>query len=494
MSDIADNYYVRLGVSRDATQGEIRRAYREAARKMHPDQNPHTRAPELFLRIQEAYEVLSDPARRESYDSTLPEEDTVDSPVRLSTVYSRSMLARIEEPQLIYVLMELLSNPKVATPENPTLNVSLVLDRSTSMQGMRMDTLKSAARELIRQFRTQDYLSIIAFSDRAEVLVPATRGSDIDKVGSRISLLQAGGGTEIFNGLKEGYFEVTRNLNSSFVNHLVLITDGRTYGDEEACLDLATRAQEDGVTFSALGIGTEWNDAFLDELTSKTGGSTVYVASAEDIQGFLEDKFQGLGEVYAEGVQMTFEKDPGVELKYAFRLEPDAGPLALASPLSLGDVPREGKLSVLLELLVSSVPSDSKVVSLVRGDLTMDLPNRVIPKTRLHVNLERPTSQAIDPEPPPQRIVKAMSRLTLYRMQEKAKEDLAQGNIEEATRRLQNLATHLLAQGERELARTVMAEADRVAQGHSISEQGEKRIKYGTRALLLPPNLEDTLP
>jgi Ca-activated chloride channel family protein len=79
-------------------------------------------------------------------------------------------------------------------------------------------------------------------------------------------------------------------------------------------------------------------------------------------------------------------------------------------------------------------------------------------------------------------------------MQEQARKDLADGNVEEATRRLQNLATHLLAHGDRDLARTVLAEADRVSQGRALSEQGEKRIKYGTRALLLPPNMEDTLP
>lgn len=80
-----------------------------------------------------------------------------------------------------------------------------------------------------------------------------------------------------------------------------------------------------------------------------------------------------------------------------------------------------------------------------------------------------------------------MSRLTLYRMQEQAKQDLEAGNIEQATRRLRFLATHLLAQGESSLATTVLGEAGRIERNSSLSDEGEKRIKYGTRALLLPP-------
>jgi Ca-activated chloride channel family protein len=79
-----------------------------------------------------------------------------------------------------------------------------------------------------------------------------------------------------------------------------------------------------------------------------------------------------------------------------------------------------------------------------------------------------------------------MSALTLYRIQERARLDVREGRYREATRRLQNIATHLLARGERDLAQTVLKEATHIQEQHSFSEDGDKRIKYGTRALLLP--------
>ena len=64
------DHYETLGVSRDASTEEIRRAYRKLARTHHPDVNPDPEAAEQFKRISHAYEVLSDEDRRRAYDTT----------------------------------------------------------------------------------------------------------------------------------------------------------------------------------------------------------------------------------------------------------------------------------------------------------------------------------------------------------------------------------------------------------------------------------------
>ena len=65
------DYYKLLGVPRDATQEQIRRAYREAALRLHPDRNVRPGETELFVDVNRAYEVLNDPARRSEYDEKL---------------------------------------------------------------------------------------------------------------------------------------------------------------------------------------------------------------------------------------------------------------------------------------------------------------------------------------------------------------------------------------------------------------------------------------
>jgi molecular chaperone DnaJ len=71
-AQMARDYYMVLGVGSDATQDEIRSAYRRQAKKHHPDRSGEDSEP--FLAIGEAYDVLGDPARRQAYDDELARE------------------------------------------------------------------------------------------------------------------------------------------------------------------------------------------------------------------------------------------------------------------------------------------------------------------------------------------------------------------------------------------------------------------------------------
>ena len=77
-----------------------------------------------------------------------------------------------------------------------------------------------------------------------------------------------------------------------------------------------------------------------------------------------------------------------------------------------------------------------------------------------------------------------LERLVAYRLQAGAWQNVEQGQIEEATRRLQMAGTRLFEAGEVELARTVQEEATRLLRSGQTSAEGRKRIKYGTRGLM----------
>ena len=480
----ATDYYALLGIFRDATQEEIRSAYLKAVQRLHPDRNVAPGETEIFLEVQQAYELLSNPQRREQYNNSLPREDTQDSPVALDILYSRPNLVHTEESQVIYILLEIASNTRTGQFSTPPLNVCLVLDRSTSMKDAKMDLLKAAAIQFLRRMRPEDLFSVVAFSDKAEVVAASSYQVDRQKLESPIRNIIPSGGTEMYQGLKAGLDEIQRGRSAGRVNHIILLTDGHTYGDEEACLELAAQAAQQGVGISAMGIGTDWNDSFLDQLAARTGHTSRYIARPQDIQRFLDEKFDALTHVVADETSIEFKLADGVRLHYAFRLQPETGPLGVDALLSLGPILRDTRLSVVLELSVEASALTGESLTLLDGKIHVSMKARAISAPPLRVRIERPVSAQAGQDPPPLPIMQALSRITLYRMQERARAEAQAGEYEKATRSLKFLASHLSSVGEESLARTVLFEVENLSRKQSFSQEGEKEIKYATRALI----------
>lgn len=388
---------------------------------------------------------------------------------------------------MLYIMLELEAPLEARQSPAPPLNVCLVLDRSTSMQGEKMDVVKAAAIQVLRSLRPQDILSVVTFSDRAEVNIPASHYQDRTRLEAKIQMIVPSGATEIYQGLESGAKEVMRSLDPRRVNHIVLLTDGHTYGDEQQCLALASKLAEHGIGISALGIGKEWNDIFLDVLATRTGGSSAYIARPQDIKRLLLEKFNALAQSYAEEVTLNLTSFDGVELSYAFRIQPDPSPILLESPLRLGSILQDASTRVLFEYIIQPIAVKSDLLTILTGTLKVSIASNPMPVPSLRLHLERPVSNVPETQTPPPEIVQALSRLMLYRMQERAREEIAKGHVDAATRHLEILASNLLSQGEKGLAQTIMLEVDHLARQNVLSAEGSKKMNYGTRALLVAP-------
>jgi Ca-activated chloride channel family protein len=481
------DYYQLLGVGRNATPAAIKRAYHAAARKFHPDRNLRPGETEMFLDVQRAYEVLSDPGRRADYDAALPSEETRTDALKWTVQYSRQHLIPLDEPQLIYALLEIEATEAAAALQDPPLNLCLLLDRSTSMQGTKIEMAKAAAIRMVQMLRPRDFFSLIAFGDRAEVLVSTGFGRDPREARSRIQALQASGGTEIFRGLEAGLRELRRGLVPGQGNHLILLTDGHTYGDEAACLQLAAEAAAVNIGISGFGVGGDWNDIFVDELAGKTGGNTTYISRPDDIEHLLIEKFSALSHALLGDIVLKVKPVPGVSQSYAFRIQPEGGPIEVQERLHLGPILSGAPLRVLIELTVEGSAVAADQVAILIGTLEPVTGSEEPTFAPIHVRLQMPVRASDDEQVPPASLMTALSKLSLYRLQERARLESQSGLYEAATRHLRHLAVRLESQGEHRLSQTASREAQHLEQTHALSREGEKNIKYRTRALLLPP-------
>jgi Ca-activated chloride channel family protein len=370
------------------------------------------------------------------------------------------------------------------------------------MRGERLEKVTAAVALLFDKLAPDDTLSLVSFSDRAEVVLPAASpgGISADPATAeawrdprhRLRDIVASGGTEIYQGLRAGLAQLARGDTrhgdtrrgsaGGGAGHLILLTDGHTYGDAAECLRLAEEAAARGIGITAFGLGADWNDAFLDALVAPSGGQSHFIEGPDDVLPHLEGRLQGLGDVHAR--QMTLARSwPGqLTLRQAFKLAPYPQPLASeADPIPLGDLEGRSPTSVLLEFLIApqSFPARFQLPVEVHY-LTTDGAAETAARRAQWVAQREIGEEA----GPPAALIEAVRRLNLYRMQEKAWEEAQSGKLDTAAARMRRLTARYQETGDLRLARQAQLEAQQLAHLGAMSPEGRKLLKYGTRSLM----------
>ncbi|WP_298819137.1 vWA domain-containing protein [Chloroflexus sp.] len=411
------------------------------------------------------------------------------SNVNLRITASRSILPATSEPQVLYALVELTAQSSAAKMPRLPLNLCLVIDRSSSMRGERLQQVKQAAMQILDLLGDNESFALVTFNDRAEVVVPAQLARARAEIKRQIGAIDAAGGTEMATGLALGLQELQRAMMPRAVHRLLLLTDGRTYGDESRCVEIARRAQSRGIGITALGIGSEWNEDLLETIAARENSRTHYITSAAEITKIFTAEVERMHSIFAQDVQARLALQPQSLVRSLDRVRPFIGPLPVIEEsdfvwtAALGDWPEQDVQALLLEIVVPPLPQGRHTIMRLSIRYRTPGSDSVIQSQEqtLSVVLRDPDEVGDDVDPT---VKHWLERLVAYRLQASAWQAAEEGKLEEATRRLQMAGTRLFEAGQVELARAVQEEATRLLRSGQASAEGRKRIKYGTRGLI----------
>jgi Ca-activated chloride channel family protein len=268
---------------------------------------------------------------------------------------------------------------------------------------------------------------------------------------------------------------------SGMVNRLVLLTDGITE-KEKRCLEQADNAARLGVPITALGIGKDWNDKLMEEIGRRTAGDADYISSPERIRSHFQRAVQQMQAVALQRLSLGVKPALGIEVRSLFRVHPlisRLNPEQTAGDLRvpLGELERGHGQTLLVEFVVPSRPAGTYRIAQLEAEY--DVPQNGL--SSQHANLDVVLSYSHDPaviSPPDPRVMNLVEKVSAFKLQTRALQDLEAGNIPAATQKLKGALTHLLNQGDTELARVVEEELTNLEKGRVMSPEGRKTIRF----------------
>lgn len=414
-------------------------------------------------------------------------DDLGDEFLNIDFVPAFQIFPATKDSQVVYVLLKVLLGKDRRTAQRNPLNIALVLDQSSSMRGEKLYALKAAARRLVDELTPSDYFSLISFNDRATVVVGCQKVTSKESIKQYIDSIDAKGGTELANGLYTGINEMKAAASQTSLNFLLLLTDGQTYGDAERCVQLGQEAARQKISIHTMGVGLDWNEDLLETVSGQCGGHSEYIASADKIVSTFEKTIKGLRNTVTSASNLRFELGRGVQLKQVYRVSPIIAELpAKAIPdgaleYNLGPLMLYTRYTLLLEMVASNCEPGVLPVGSVR--LAFQPAGTANPNVQMRMALglsfaENTQGITIDPD-----VKSLIERVTAFRLQAKAWQDIAKGDIKSGAQRLTAVSTRLLNIGEDDLASQVLQEIQHLEQHGAATSGGRKRIKYGTRGL-----------
>lgn len=214
-----------------------------------------------------------------------------------------------------YLLVELTAPPAAAIPHRAPTNLVVVLDRSGSMSGGRLDQAKQALRGVVDRLTAADNFGLVTFDNEIEVPVPAGPVTHPDAIKQAINGISARGMTDLGSGLIRGLQEA-RRLSADAGVRVLLISDGHAnqgINDPVRLGEFVGSFLEHRITTSTLGMGLGYDETLLSAIAQHGGGREHFAEEADTAAALIAAECGDLIDQRHLSVRLTVTPATGMD-------------------------------------------------------------------------------------------------------------------------------------------------------------------------------------
>jgi Ca-activated chloride channel homolog len=220
----------------------------------------------------------------------------------------------VETEDQVSVLIELTAPPAPDGVPRPPSTLEVVLDRSGSMSGPRIEGAKLALQRLIDRLNPTDNFGLVAFDDRVEIVVPAGPLADKQSAKSAIGAVAARASTDLSAGYLRGLQEARRVAGEAGAR-VLLISDGHAnvgVTEPERLEGVAAEARGRGITTSSLGFGLGYDERIMSALARGGAGNELFAEEPDTAVGLISGEVEGLLAQTAQAASLLVRLTPAV--------------------------------------------------------------------------------------------------------------------------------------------------------------------------------------